>query len=295
MRQSLFILIFALLAIQCTKKPEKTNKAVIKADEIIAQINAGKKIFYENKLIDGALDFTKVKKSYIESRATVRHEINSPITFLGCRFNGKIIAATEKTGIKHWLNFNKNLTFIDCEFDEELLIKEASVAGIVNFSQSKFRKKMYFEGVHFKGRATYFRQTEYRDKAIFHRAVFEGDAIFMNAVFNDACGFQNIIVKGNAQFNAANFNGYAEFSKTICFGNFAMNEANVAGTIDFTGSRFFGDCRFYNTKFAGSARFNQIIFYGETDFTGSEANQELLHRQNRFVTAKSDTFHIINN
>ena len=224
-----------------SKNYVKETGSAINADEIINLMNEGKDIYMEDKTIEGAIDFTKLRRSNQESKGVQRINISSSLTFIHCIFTGKItgFGADDKT--TNLISYRKNFTCIECEFKEEVTLRESNFYGTVNFSGASFLKKVSFEGSLFTTDA-YFSKTSFSDEARFQNVVLHNKINFMEAICGKTISFQGASFLGDAQFGVAKFLAYADFSvasfSSGCFFNYAefSNQAIFSHTV-FKGDR----------------------------------------------------------
>ncbi len=206
------------------------------AIEIIKKIKAGENINFSNIRIKGDIDFTLISPEYQESAETYRSEINSAIYFENCIFEGKVIAfkMDDKKNL-HFVNFNKNLSFVNCQFTNEVSFRDIIAEGTINFVASKFHETVSFEGAIFKSVNISFAGTEFNEKTKFQRTYFFGNANFIKSKFNESVSFQHsefskemnfrsCIVSGNCDFGSISSNesayfNYASFNSETIFNN----------------------------------------------------------------------------
>ncbi len=251
---------------------EDVEREEIKSDKIIKKIKKGENIALENFIIKGDLDFTQIAEDIQVSKNKFRSYLKNSFIFSNCIFEGKVFSfkKKDKEGKEYIVNFEKNLIFFSCEFKEEVNFKEAIINGISNFSNSKFFKKLTFEGVFFNYHNIYFTGSIFEKKVKFQRAVFSGNANFLKTKFKGKTSFQSSIFKGNAQFGASNFNERLDFSNIIVHGNLFFNQTIFYNNLLFNNSIFKNRAEFVGAKFLIDSDFTEVIFFGKTSF--SEAN-----------------------
>jgi len=290
------IIIFSIL-ISCNNKP---NSEIIESDKIIQQLNRNMDIQLEGKTISDDLDFTKIDNKYIISKGLSVAEIKNSITFVDCKFEGKIIGFDISDKIGYTTYFDKNLTFINCQFMDSVNFRQITVNSLVNFSQSTFNSLATFEGAVFKNANNYFVETTFKKEAKFTKSFFYGYVSFMNSIFRNIEYFKNSVFYGDAVFSACKFNGYTDFSNINFVSDFSINYSTFSDVLYFTSSVFQKDAEFNKIETDSTAQFKDNLFYGNTKFNNSTFKNNTLFKNNYFALgnpqtnniAKSGTFEI---
>ena len=270
------------------------EKSEISAEKIVKKIASNENVYYVNKVISDELDFTSIQAENDESKGALRSYVSSSITFIDCIFEGKVIAFRKDDKNKsHFVSFEKNLTFINSEFKDEVNFKETTVKGIVNFSGSTFNKKANFEGAFFSYKNVYFSEATFKDELRCQRVVFEGNVSFFKSVFEGVASFQNALFKGNAQFGAAKFFEYTDFGSVTVNSGFFFNYADFLKKAIFSNSYFRGRTEFIQSKFNHISEFKKVVFGGKTKFTNSTFNGTINFEGSVFLLGKPMTDGII--
>lgn len=263
-----FSLFFILAVINGCQSGVNNSSDEISADAIIKSINKGKPIVVVNKTIKGKLDFTKVSDKTIETEGNFRVWINSPITFINCKFTDTVSAYGFTMQGKHKINvfvsFNRNVTFTKCEFHKPVYFNESDIIGLANFSGSTFYYDAVFEGGYFRFKNTYFTNALFKGKAKFQRTLFLGDVSFFQSQFDGKVYFQYSTVYKNAQFSNTKYEVFASFDKM-----------SVNGELLFDQSEFKGDCYFNNSSFDGRTDFHKVIFNKKVSFKNAKIKERL--------------------
>jgi hypothetical protein len=191
----------------------------ISAAKIMDDIKKGKDISYENVTITGILDFTyhysKQDKlgthSWWEGSNTVKEDIEVSVSFVNCVFDSDVLAYIhkEKTGYTFTADFDKAVTFRNCEFKGDAMFKYSEFDGAVDFSGTTF------------SRDNSFKYAEFEDKANFSKSIFREDAIFKYAKF-----FEGV------SFNGAEFREYLDIKYLKVTGRFDIDRMEVGNDID---------------------------------------------------------------
>ena len=105
----------------------------VDANEIIAKLNKGEAVHYENVTIAGDVDFRlitdKEKETDIDvilkDNVTYKYHVNAPLNFNNCIFTGKFIAYFNDENKKelHKALFHEDVIFTKCTFKEDCLVK----------------------------------------------------------------------------------------------------------------------------------------------------------------------------
>jgi hypothetical protein len=263
--QFLIITVFSLI-LSCSSS---LKTVTIKSEDVLKLLDKEKDIYLSNKTITGDLDFTKVKKNYPVSKQLIIAEVSNSVTFVDCKFEGKIIGFSSDSTLGYSTNFEKNLSFVNCEFLDEVNFRQVTINGVANFSQSIFNSKVTFEGAVFYSAANYFVETIYRDEVKFTKSTFYGYTSFLKSVFEKIAYFKKSTFYGEALFNACNFYGYTDFSSINTLSDFSINSSVFTDEVYFNYAVFQKDAEFNKIQTDTLAEFKEIIFKGNTKFNNS--------------------------
>lgn len=189
----------------------------VKAEDVVAKINRGEAVSYQNARISGDLDLTHLAKQTIEFQDKARksdtifvNTVNVPVRFTNCTFSGKVIGyfnpdnGKEQENYKvskiYNTNFDKDVTFTNCTFEKE-----------TNFKYSEFKGKTSFSGSQFKDMA-FFKYTEFTTAPDFSKAKFD-DLSFKYVKFPSGVSFAGARFTGDTDFKYAEFAKGADFQK----------------------------------------------------------------------------------
>ena len=275
-----------------TSEGASDSRKVIQAGEILAAIEHGEPIEYDDVIVEGDLDLSgldllseHVGRTWFEIEVLDLTEevkvVNSSISITNSEIRGNVVfsnAIFRKSIDFTGTNFSGDDDFHGSEFsDKDAYFREAVFSGeYADFSWAKFSGgnadfdgavfsggDADFNGAVFSGGYANFYETEFSGgDAYFDRAEFSsGGAYFMDVVFSG----------GDADFDGAEFSG----------GDADFNEAEFSGgDADFDGAEFSGgDANFYETEFSGGdAEFQNAEFSGGdadfrwAEFSGSDAD-----------------------
>lgn len=212
----------------------------ITTQQIVDKIARQQPVLVENVTFEEDLDFTKLA-SFPETEAVNKVFISSPIFFKGCTFKGKVVAFKQNgnrtsTTVCH---FEKNLTFLDCKFQNEINFKAASIVGVACFSKSQFNRTASFEECNFESEAL-FDHILFATEAYFQNVNFSKKSNFWQSIWTGVCYFQGSTFGGDASFQLSDFRTGLDFSLCTCHGLLNFNYAN------FGKKGIFDNCRFKN-------------------------------------------------
>lgn len=235
----LALLLLPLLSMAQTK---------VDASEIIAKINRGEAVSYKNAEITGDLDMTKLKNMKLKSEKAGGHDtkeyistVTAPLIFENCTFKGDVLAyfnpdngvnVTSLTNEVYNTNFEKEVRFEDCTFEEAAA-----------FKYSEFEEKVSFAG------------SSFTEEALFKYSKFEKAADFGKAKFNDAASFKYVAFPVAPNFKGAVFKGEADFKYT-----------KFDKGVDLQHATFNKLANFKYTRFSAPANLKGASFKGNSDF-----------------------------
>ncbi len=180
----------------------------VQASKIMEDIRDGKSIVYENTVIVGELDFTYMSEKMPDlpqkskwwnngGSNTVEESIDVIISFKGCTFEGDVLAYIhdDPSGYTFTADFDKEVTFSNCEFKKNAMFKYSDFDDQVNFSGSQFQRKSTFKYAEFDEKAD-FSKTRFEDDATFKYAQFDEGASFNSAVFEESWNIKYLKARG---------------------------------------------------------------------------------------------------
>jgi hypothetical protein len=220
----------------------------VDATEIIAKINRGEAVNYKNAEITGNLDMTKLKNMKLKNEKGGDNDskeyistVTAPITFENCTFKGDVLAyfnpdsgidiAKQKNEVYN-TNFEKEVRFEKCTFEEAAAFKYSEFEQNVSFAGSQFDEEALFKYSEFE-KAADFSKADFRELANFKYVTFPVAPDFKGATFNDDADFKYAKFEKGVNLQQATFNDLANFKYT----RFSA-PANLKGT-KFNGSTDF--------------------------------------------------------
>ncbi|SNS83794.1 Pentapeptide repeat-containing protein [Ekhidna lutea] len=178
----------------------------VNARKIMMDIREGKDISYENVTVIGNLDFTYMadklpdlpkKSKWWGDGNTVEESIDVAISFVNCTFEGDVLAYIHEDMSEYTFiaDFDKRVTFSDCEFKKDAMFKYSDFDGLTDFSGSSFLRESTFKYAEFDERAD-FSSTNFDDDATFKYAQFDEGASFKDAVFQESWNIKYMKARG---------------------------------------------------------------------------------------------------
>jgi uncharacterized protein YjbI with pentapeptide repeats len=260
----------------------KTNAQdeIVQAYDIIKQIQDGETIYYEDRVIEGDLDFTNLKPThkeiYTEDDVINHITVYTPIIFYGCTFKGKVNAYNEdeEVKIKTITNFKENLRFTDCRFESEVIFKSAVFDGDLSFSDSVFSEGLTLtwssiDGELFLHKSIYAKQVSLDKTNIKEDLIFYGNTFFRLIVSNS-------IVYGNLTLESNKIDDFVDFYQSRIDGDSIVQNNDFMFNVDFSKvswgmcvgfkrNNFFGKVQFVECLF-NEVRLSDSVFDKGTDF-----------------------------
>ncbi|PIQ21108.1 MAG: hypothetical protein COW65_11080 [Cytophagales bacterium CG18_big_fil_WC_8_21_14_2_50_42_9] len=201
----------------------------VSATEIIAKINRGEAVSYQNVRITGDVDLTQLQNKKLERETendsdtkTYISTVTVPLHFINCTFAGKVLAYynPDANTINFFgdsdnelfkTNFTKDVRFENCTFEEESAFKYSRFDGAVSFAGSHFKEEALFKYTHFNKGSANFSRTTYSETANFKYVNLTEGINFTQAAFRDDADFKYAKFPENSSFEKASFNGFANF------------------------------------------------------------------------------------
>jgi hypothetical protein len=275
------VVLMSFLVTMCASSNIPENK-----ESLEDLISAGKDVYFKDVTFEEDIDFTKFDKNLI-SEGVYQVRIISSITFQDCIFKGKVTSYQKDEDQTITLtSFQSNLTFIGCNFNEDVNFRASSVLGRTDFTNALFLKSASFEECTFFQNA-YFRASAFHGELRFQNAVFMQKANFLNAGFDVTASFQAASFHSEAQFSSTKFMGYADFGLIKCFGNFFANYSLFADRAIFNNGFYYGQADFTSLTFH-KCEMNGCRFYSDVRFSKSIAEVQLSFDNSFFLTGRPD-------
>jgi hypothetical protein len=234
----------------------------VAATEILDKINRGEAVTYRDVQVEGDLDMTqlnnkRLKEASMEDNNSKEYisTVTAPVSFTNCTFKGKVLGYYNPDNDKEsgWIgksltntnevyntNFNKDVRFEDCVFEEAAAFKYSQFGGNVSFAGSRFQK------------SAIFKYSQFAQGPNFHKAVFADEAVFKYVKFPKGVNFSETAFRQEADFKYAEFSEGVDFQKTA-FGGYA----------DFKYTKFANPLNMQGASFQGSENFKYACLDGK--------------------------------
>lgn len=240
---------------------DKTGLRVVQASEVLVQIEKGKPIEYDGKIIIGDLDLTHITlpitdgKPFVSSRISITNSrIEGSIVFNKVYFKDKVqFLGTEFSG--PWIRFDeaqfsKSADFKNVQFDHNAYFTQAQFGGNADFSDASFKGDALIAYAQFNG------------YAIFIKTYFEAPASFSAAYFNESAIFLYSRFGGDTSFIKAHFDGPAIFTYAK-FDDPSYFDDAVFHVVLFHSTEFNNSAHFIRTRFGRDSKFSEVRFKGD--------------------------------
>lgn len=219
----------------------------VNASEVLAKINRGEAVSYKNAEITGDLDMTKLQNMKLKKGSDKNDSkeyistVTAPLTFVNCTFTGNVLAYfNPDTGVNvlnssnevYNTNFEKDVRFENCTFQEESAFKYAEFKQGASFAGSRFEEEALFKYSKFS-KMVDFSNARFRDDANFKYVDFPVMANFSNATFDDEANFKYTKFPEGVNFQKAVFNDLANFKYAKLAEPVNLKGAAFKGSDDF--------------------------------------------------------------
>ena len=296
------------------KRTADEEREVVKAEEILAKIERGEPVEYENVIVEGDLDLSK---AVLPKNDSGKFLVASPIEIKNSEVRGKVNfnRAVFKRSIQFYdTNFSKDVSFSYARFNKSVIFIRSQFFGASIFDGSQFTQDVLFNGVHFNKSTSFggthfekdihFLGTHFIGYAYFWQGVkFYGDVVFLEVQFVKDVFFENTQFYKNVQFLRTQFKRYATFENAQFYTKVQFCINQFRGYASFENTRFglnvlenthissrrsarfenrgdYGDnsdnlsINFYNSSFDDIANFEHAKFYLESDFSDVRFGKE---------------------
>lgn len=280
MNAHLLIALLLLVFTSCKAGNNREKKTPSDAAGILAAIHAGDDVIIEGKVIKTDINLTEGSKAVLQHQGLNVMYIKGALVFRNCEFKGKLIAwKGSENAASTACSFGRNVSFINCIFQEEVLLKAAHISGVANFQGCTLLKGINMEEVTFDGPAL-FAKAFIRGEGRFQNTVFRHKADFFECTFEELVSFQGAGFQQECSFNVAKFARYADFSLCQFQHHVFFSYAEAADKLIFNGTLFRGRCDFISmqalqldmkrTWFALPPRFDKAGIGASTDLSEAQ-------------------------
>jgi len=253
----------------------KEKRDEIKAEDILAKIERGEDVEFEDAIVTGDLNLSKhVERDDHELESSpkqVRSAINIKNSIICESINWSNLTFQKPVNVENSI-FNRNVDFTNSKFKKQ-----------TNFYQVQFKKDAYFKGTEFgrcllneiymisyqSNEKSKFGNNNFNIGVSFQFARFEDDANFENSTFccdvsfegskfrGDVAMFKNAKFKRDTNFGGATFQRFANFEEAE-FGDIAR-----FNTTNFRADAMFKDATFGSSLILFRARIDTISLYSK--------------------------------
>ena len=262
--------------------PKSDYLKEIPACEILAKIEKGEPVEYDQIIIDGALNLSELElpRNDLELFCIMsKIKITNSIITSAIDFNNAIIL--------HELDFSGNSFKGDACFHKTQFSKAnfigSEFCGNADFGWAYFRETATFGAARFKA-ITWFIGTQFRGHAYFVGARFEGETRFTKIVLRGQALFREIEFLNMADFEGANFSGVVSFEKAKFNGPAYFKEANFSGRAYFCKVTFLAVGDFRKSRFNMPISFIEAHFAKEADFRFADFEKKVDFEKASFMT-----------
>lgn len=249
----------------------------IKAEEVLAALEAGKGVDLAGVVLTGDLLFDALPPVAVETIAdappvfldlveaaqltTVRH-LGGSLTMTNSLIRGAIGSRTAKD----YLVIQEGVVATGTTFEQPADFSRTVFLGSVDLSGSVFAAQAFFIAARF-AQPVRFEQTSFGPHTRFHKAVLSDTAIFRGAAFNGLAELLEVVFARDADFSRTKFRLGSGFSGSRFRGRLDMSEAVFEREAFFTFTEFEQDAVFRGGLFKGTADFSDARFQGADDFS----------------------------
>ncbi|OKL38892.1 pentapeptide repeat-containing protein [Pontibacter flavimaris] len=235
----LALLLLPLLSMAQTK---------VNASEILAKINRGEAVSYQNAEITGDLDMTKLQNMKLvkggDNKYNTKEYVSTvtvPLSFVNCTFSGNVLGyfnPDNAVNLKNSKNevynthFEKDVVFENCQFQQQAAFKYSEFEGDVSFMSSRFAEEANFKYAEFD-RSVNFSNVRFGGEANFKYVEFPARTSFAGATYKGEANYKYAKFARSANFEKALFDGMANFKYTKVSGDFNIKGASFRGGNDF--------------------------------------------------------------
>ncbi len=256
-----YLIIFLLSS--CSAQGQISEKKLHKS------LRSAKSVLIENEAIAG-LDFTDIFENYQVGKDLYEGTADVSITFKNCVFEGPLVGYNlAEDGTRTTLAFRSNLSFLDCIFQEEVILKGIHVLGRVDFSGSNFHKTVNLQQATFSHHAN-FSRCSFRGRLLAHQMVANHQLSFFDVKFEQDTYFQQAYFRMDADFDLSTFSEYADFSLVNADQNITFNDAYFSKRSNFGNARLRGTASFSNAKFKDIVNFRGTQFFEAPEFSDTQ-------------------------
>lgn len=261
-------LLFILTVILLGTIAEGSNRSsqVINASDVLAKIESGTPVEYDNVVIAGDLVLSRLVFPGDPARLHEYIAITpDEMEYLGVRENPQATKILTPVSIKNSIIDGK-LFLNNTIFFETVDFKNTKFNNTVDFNLSRFNEYADFTGSEFNGSAS-IRLSKFNNIADFTNTKFNRPVFFELSKFNGPAYFRSSRFNGIADFKYSKFEQYTTFRRSQFNKSVDFRFPNFNGSTYFEYSRFNGSVFFGLSRFNGPISFEEAIFNDDADFS----------------------------
>lgn len=255
-------------------------------EHVQEDIRGGSDINYDNKLIKGDLDLSRLDLPWKLAGP------NYSIKFIPCKIaitNSKIDGSVESGEIVFQRSvdftntiFNGSANFHDSEFNDDAYFDGATFCDYFILSGSTFRGYTTFDSANFTGSPIQFDDSCFKGTASFYNVSFVGQASFINSYFAEDTDYSKSKFRVLPTFTNVTFNKDVEFRNSIFEDDADFTDAKFSQKAHFSNTIFKGDADFKAAQFVQDAFFRNVTLNKNLNFEDAKFNQDALFEKVKF-------------
>lgn len=265
---ALLVLIFCITA--C--KPEDTTENFsgdVPAKDILKSIQTGKNINAVKATFADDIDLTLVTPSYTTGIKILKHETAVSLSFKDCTFKGKFIAyRSDKANFHHQMAFLRNVTFINCVFEDTVVFRDADVYQVFNLTGCTFQKAALFQGMQLRSRSNLLAECTFNEACLMQALFCDGNLNMLHSEFWGPLQLDFAVINGDLLAGAAGFHQ-----------KLYIPSMRVGGYTSLAGARFSNDCTLAGCIFSGDLDLKSALVQKGLYLAGCRFNAQVKFQQ----------------
>src|SRR5690606_22625651 len=194
--------------------------ATITAEQLLAEIAAGKPVTYVDVTIQGDVNLAQESDAQLTPNTRLS-TVDVPLYFERCQFTGKVSGFARNGDTTSLTRFAASVVFQNCRFEDEVDLRGTTFDHHLSLNNSLFDKDVTLQAVKVGG--------DFR----MEQAVFSGNLFLQEAIIRGVCWAKETHVLG--QFSAQQ----VDFWQHAFFAGFAVQQYADFGLAHFRRSAFF--------------------------------------------------------
>lgn len=243
----------------------------VAARDIIAQINRGQVVAYQNATITGDLDLTQLNNKKLKEQSDKDDPstqeyistVTAPLQFTNCTFAGKVLAYFNPNQGMNFTNNAERNEIYNANFAQDVRFESCIFQQEAAFKYSQFKTTVSFAGSQFSDEAL-FKYTKFEQAPNFSRAKFTDGAVFKYVHFPAGTNFSQAVFSKEADFKYAKFPGDSNLERAQFLGSANFKYADFSAAVKLQGIAFKGATDFKYTQL-GNRKFNEVFPAAKTE------------------------------